>query len=298
MRDAPRPPIVPPTVPPGHVANLEGRGEVFYRRHLGGEAGQPTLLLLHGWTASADLQWFTAYEALGRRYPFVAVDHRGHGRGLRSEQAFSLEDAADDAAALVRRLGTGPVVVVGYSMGGPISMLLWQRHPELVAGLVLEATALEWRATRRDRMVWWFLVGFEMVVRSRLAGRAGRRMLARAARGNAAVEPWLPWMHAESRRGDPGALTEAGHALSRYDARAFAAGVDVPAGVLLTTEDQLVRPAKQRQLAAAVRADVVELAGDHFCYMARAEGFAEGTRRLVDGVVARLGSSQAVRAAG
>ena len=87
---------------------MPGRGEIFYRHHTGGEAGAPTLLLLHGWTASADLQWFTAYQALGERYPFVAIDVRGHGRGLRSEVPFTLEDAADDAAALVRHLGRRP----------------------------------------------------------------------------------------------------------------------------------------------------------------------------------------------
>ena len=69
----------------------------------------PTLVLLHGWTASADLQFFTAYEALGQAYSFVAVDHRGHGRGIRNTRdPFRLEDAADDAAALIRALGLGP----------------------------------------------------------------------------------------------------------------------------------------------------------------------------------------------
>ena len=110
---------------------------------------RPTLLLLHGWTASADLQFFTAYETLAEAYSFVAVDHRGHGRGIRNaREPFRLEDAADDAAALVEALGLGPVILVGYSMGGPISMLFWRRHPELVAGMVLEATALEWRESR------------------------------------------------------------------------------------------------------------------------------------------------------
>ncbi|MCU1388444.1 MAG: putative hydrolase, partial [Ilumatobacteraceae bacterium] len=53
-----------PWLPPGHTAVLEGRGEVFYRYHQHADPTAPTLLLLHGWTASADLQFFTAYEAL------------------------------------------------------------------------------------------------------------------------------------------------------------------------------------------------------------------------------------------
>ena len=71
----------------------------------------------------------------------VAPDLRGHGRGIRSRRPFRLEDCADDLAALVEQLGCGPVVVVGYSMGGLVAQLLWRRHPDLVAGLVLCSTA-------------------------------------------------------------------------------------------------------------------------------------------------------------
>ena len=117
-------------------------------------------MLFHGWTASADVQFFTAYEALADRYSFVAIDHRGHGRGLRTEAPFRLEDAADDAAAVLRHLGIGPVVTVGYSMGGPISMLFARRHPQLVDGLVVQATALEWSGTRMERLTWLWLPVF------------------------------------------------------------------------------------------------------------------------------------------
>ena len=55
--------------------------------------------------------------------------------------AFRLADCADDLAALLDVLATGPVLVAGYSMGGPVAQLLSRRHPERVAGLVLCATA-------------------------------------------------------------------------------------------------------------------------------------------------------------
>ena len=99
-----------PWLPEGRTVLLPGRGEVFYRHHRHANPDAPTLLLLHGWTASADLQFFTAYEALAEHWSFVAIDHRGHGRGLRTLAPFELEDVADDAAALVELLGVGPVV--------------------------------------------------------------------------------------------------------------------------------------------------------------------------------------------
>jgi len=287
VRYVPKRLVLPPGLPDAHIEALPERGEVFYRRHQHPDRG-PTLLLLHGWTASADLQWFTAYERLAERYSFIAIDHRGHGRGLRSDEPFTLEAAADDAAALVRRLAVGPVVTVGYSMGGPISLLLAQRHPDLVQGMVLEATSQEWRATLTDRMTWRSLVVIEIVVRSRLARLIGRRAVRRLADHNPAIDPYVGWLQAEARRGDPSDIIEAGRALAHYDARPFAASIDLPSAVVLTTEDRAVRPAKQRALAAAVGARVFALAGDHFCFWANAKELADVTREAVDDVVSRL----------
>jgi hypothetical protein len=105
---------LPPPLPEGRVVNVAGRGEMFVRQ-APGPAGSPTVMLLHGWALSADLNWFAGgYEAVGRHGPVVATDIRGHGRGLRSEKPFTLEAAADDVAGLIATLGVGPSVLVGY----------------------------------------------------------------------------------------------------------------------------------------------------------------------------------------
>jgi pimeloyl-ACP methyl ester carboxylesterase len=293
-RYVPKQLVLPPWLPPAHVSVVPDRGEMFYRRH-DVAGGGPTLLLLHGWTASADLQWFTAYQALGDRYSFVAIDHRGHGRGLRSDEPFTLEDAADDAAALVRELGLGPVVVVGYSMGGPITLLLAHRHPEVVSGMVLEATALEWRSTISDWLSWRGLVLLEAFMRSRASRWFGRHAVRYLDERNHDLEPYLGWILAESRRGDPADVTAAGRALSRYDARPFASGLRVPSAVVFTTHDHLVRAKKQRALARAVDARVFDLDGDHYAFWANAKEFADVTREAVDDVVSRLPAAVSVR---
>ena len=74
----------PPFLPDGRVVRLEGRGEGFVRQHVHPDPSAPTVLLLHGWTASADVQFLAAYERLAEVCSFVGVDHRGHGRGMRS----------------------------------------------------------------------------------------------------------------------------------------------------------------------------------------------------------------------
>lgn len=263
---------------------MPGRGEIFFRHHRHADASAPTLLLLHGWTASADLQFFTAYEALAEHYSFIAVDHRGHGRGIRGQGKFELADAADDAAALVQHLGVGPVVTVGYSMGGPISMLLAQSHPDLVQAMVVQATALEWRSTWWERFKWKTVHIIGPLLRSRLYRRWLRWGILRLLGRNHPLEQYVPWMANELRRNDAFSVVQAGQSLSRYDARGWASSLAKPAASLVTTRDRLVKPRKQRALADALKAYVVELPDDHLVAWTSPDAFAKASVELVRSV--------------
>src|SRR3974390_2666456 len=85
----PEPPI---EMPPGRTVQVAGRGE-FFLRDTGGDG--PVVMLLHGWLVSADLNWCGAYAALALAgYRVLAIDHRGHGRGLRPLAPVRLGDCA------------------------------------------------------------------------------------------------------------------------------------------------------------------------------------------------------------
>ncbi len=271
----------PPSLPPGEILRLPGRGEIFVRRHVHPDPDAPTVLLLHGWTASADLQFLAAYDALAEVCSFVGVDHRGHGRGIRSFRPYELEEVADDAAAVCRALELPPVTAVGYSMGGPITLHLARRHPELVSGIVLQATALEWRATRRERMMWKLLPLFGSVIRAWWQPRALRRSVARMITDDSSFAPYRDWLAAETMRNDARVIVEAGRALSRYDARPWAGSLGIPAGVLVSTRDRLVKPAKQRVLAQTLDATVVDVPMDHLGAIEQPTDFAAATVELV-----------------
>jgi pimeloyl-ACP methyl ester carboxylesterase len=296
--------LVLPWVPEGRLVHVDRRGELFVRIHRHPDPDAPVVVLLHGWTSSIDLQFVMAYEALAARYTFVGIDHRGHGRGLRHPDPFTLEDAADDAAALVRELDLGPVVVVGYSMGGPISMLLARRHPELVAGIVVQATALDWKNTRRDRFLWRVLP----VAGSWLRTKAYRRYLNRAVpkvlgigrRGESVPHPvhrYLPWLLSEMSRNDAFVMVEAGRALADYDARSWAATLGVPAGSLVTTADHLVSPRQQWALAAALGATTRELRADHFATLSHPEAYTALTVELIEDVRQRASAASSASGA-
>jgi 3-oxoadipate enol-lactonase len=239
-------------------------------------------LLLHGWTANADLNWFPSFRPLSRSFRVVAMDHRGHGRGIRSRRRFRLSDCADDAAVLIDQLGAGPVIAVGYSMGGPVASLLWRRHPESVAGLVLCATSRTFSSRPQERAGFLALGGVAMGARA--VPTAVQRRFVRQVIGSRGSGDLEAWALEEMHRNDWTAVLEAGAALGRYDARPWIGSVDVPAAVVVTTDDGLVAPARQRALARSIPgATVHEVCGDHgVCVM--------GARRFVPALLDACGS--------
>lgn len=104
----------------------------------GGDAGSgprdgEALLLVHGW--GSDHRTWDGVEFPGRRV--VTVDLRGHGRSPVPKHAYRPTDMAADLAALIGRLGLGPVAAVGHSMGAQVVTVLAVEYPELVAALVV-----------------------------------------------------------------------------------------------------------------------------------------------------------------
>jgi pimeloyl-ACP methyl ester carboxylesterase len=189
---------------------------------------------------------------------------------------------------VLRELGIEGAIVLGYSMGGPIALFLAQRHPDLVAGLVPQATALEWRATFYERLVWKGLALWELGRRFGTFDIFVERVVREAVKFAPEVEPYAPWLVAEFRRGFAPWLAEAGRALSEFDARPFASSLGVPAVVCVTTTDRLVRPHKQRQLAEELGAETIEIRGDHGVPVMRGARYAAVTLQAVDRVAERM----------
>jgi 3-oxoadipate enol-lactonase len=219
-------------------------------------------VLLHGWTATAALNWSPSFGPLADHFRVVALDHRGHGHGIRSWRRFTLEDCADDAVALLDALEVDSAIPVGYSMGGPIAQLMWQRHRDRVDGLVLCATAARFR-DRGDRALQGVVTGLSLAVRA-APGWMHKRVTERLVVNRYDTSPLGTWAREQARLNDLRPMIEAGHAVGSYDARSWLGGVDVPTGVVLTTYDTTVPPARQQAMADMVPgARVFPVNGSH-----------------------------------
>ena len=250
---------------------MPGRGTTFYREVPGPE-GAPALILLHGWTATADLNWFMCYEALGQHFRVIALDHRGHGRGIRSSQTFRLSDCADDAAMLADQLGISTFIPVGYSMGGTIAQLMWKRHEHRVRGLVLAATAGHFVTTRQERLAFTALAGVGAL--ARIAPPSMRQTISDRLYLSRKTMTWEPWAAQQVADHEWRQILEAGGALGRYDSRGWLSSIDVPTSVIMTTNDRVVSPRRQEVIASLIPdAFVQTIDADHDAVYAHADRF-------------------------
>ncbi|MFT4774484.1 MAG: 3-oxoadipate enol-lactonase [Candidatus Azotimanducaceae bacterium] len=271
-----------PNFPPGKFVHLPDRGDLLVR-DFGGPPGAPTIMLLHGWTASADLNWFRCYKGLGEHYRVVAFDHRGHGSGIRSKKTFRLEDCADDAVDVATALGIDAFIPVGYSMGGPIAQLIWRRHPERTTGLVLCATAPFFSNRRPERLSFLGLAGLATL--AKYTPDQTREWLTEQLYLQRRAETWEPWAIAEASSHDWRMLLEAGKAIGRFSSADWIGEVDVPTAVLITMNDPVIPLARQVKLFELVgQAEAFRVDGGHDAVVAQADQFVPTLLRALDSV--------------
>ncbi len=101
------------------------------------------LVLLHGHGNEAHL-WDDFVPSVAEHYRVIAVDQRGHGDSdWDPEGRYHPHDMADDLEKILEYFEIDRFVLVGFSMGGRVSMTFAGRHPERLAGLVLVDIAPE-----------------------------------------------------------------------------------------------------------------------------------------------------------
>ncbi|GAB2632654.1 alpha/beta fold hydrolase [Nocardia goodfellowii] len=124
-------------------------GVLLAVREYGPRAADLTVVLLHGHCLGA-ASWTYVRDAMRRHYPgarIVCYDHRGHGDSAAApRQTYQLEQLGHDLRAVLDAVApTGPVVLVGHSMGGMTALNYAAQYPHeigtRVAGVALIATA-------------------------------------------------------------------------------------------------------------------------------------------------------------
>ena len=242
------------------------------------------VVLLHGFPLNRSM-WSELAAALAPRYRVVTPDLRGHGETAVTDEPATMEEMADDLAALLDELRIERALVGGLSMGGYVTLAFCRKYPERVLGVVLADTRAtadneEGRRTREetarraleegmgpvaDAMMPKLLAPATLEHRPEVVARVREMILGTEPRGAAA------------------ALR--GMALRR-DQTDLLPRLRVPSLVIVGSEDSLTPPSEaeaMRGLMHGSRLAVLDGAG-HASNLERAEEFGRALREFLDGL--------------
>ena len=238
-----RPPVPPAAAPPGHTMACPAGARCSTATTPGGAPGAPVVAVaarVDGRRRSAVVH---AYDALAAAVPLPR--HRPPGS----------RTGAAQRAAVHPRSGrpTTPPPSCGRSAstGSSPSATRWVVPSRCCSPGVTPSWSPAWcwrrrrstSASRRQRAQWRTHAAAR--IHRPVADRVRRltnRFLAREVGNAPELDQWVPWIIAETRRGDPAAIAEAGRALAHFDARSWAGALAVPAAAVVTTADRLVAP--------------------------------------------------------
>ncbi|HEU4427080.1 MAG TPA: alpha/beta hydrolase [Pilimelia sp.] len=299
--------------PAGDVIDVRLRNGVRLHARAFGDPDAPvTILLLHGWTLDHRI-WHRQLAEIPAGLPtparVIVYDARGHGRSSTSpRRSKTLAQLGDDLADLLTEaVPTGPVVLVGHSLGGMTIMEYAHRHPddfaERVAGLVMIATTAEGHIhteyglpTRLGHLI-------------RLAEISGAYILARCGAWRPhrmlqhVLRPSLRWLlfgdHADRQDVRLTTATVARTTLraiggfrpsigAQRRLETLAALARIPAAVLVGDRDRLTPAKCAESIAAALGgAEVIALSGaGHMLMLERADEVNAAIARVVEEAVA------------
>jgi pimeloyl-ACP methyl ester carboxylesterase len=98
--------------------------------------GDEAVVLIHGWTQSADA-WRDNVADLSARHRVVVVELPGHGQSDKPKVTYSMDYFARAVEAVMRDAKVKRAVLVGHSMGTPVARQFYRKYPDKTLAIVV-----------------------------------------------------------------------------------------------------------------------------------------------------------------
>jgi 3-oxoadipate enol-lactonase len=211
--------------------------------------GSPAILLLHGLGATG-ASWTLQLPALTKAgFRPIAPDAPGFGDSPYDGRGWSIPRAAAQMADLLEELHTGPVHVVGLSMGGVIAQQFAHDFLHLTRKLVLVST---FSVLRPENFSGWTYFLRRALVVLVLGLRAQAQVVAGRIFPGPDQGTLREMLVATITSADPRAYRRAMASLGRFDSRKWLKEIKVPTLILTGTADTTVAPSRQMLLVDGI----------------------------------------------
>jgi 3-oxoadipate enol-lactonase len=222
---------------------------------LDGPAGAPVVTLSHSLATDLSM-WEPQLKPLLARFRVLAYDTRGHGGTTAPAGAYTLDQLAEDARALLRALGIARTHWVGLSMGGMIGQTLALKAPELFLSLALCDTSS--RVPPEARPVWQ--------ERIKTAETQGMEPIVEPTLGRWFTAPFresrkdlMDRVRAMIRGTDPRGYIGCCHAISTLDLTDKLSAIKIPTLIVVGEEDQGTPVAASRAIHAQIAGSELQI---------------------------------------
>lgn len=244
------------------------------------------LVLLHGFPFNRSL-WREQVESQSETRRVVAPDLRGHGETSVGGGPATMEEMAEDLAALLDGLKVGRAVVGGVSMGGYVALAFMRAHPERVAALVLvdtraQADTDDARRAREETARRALNEGMEPIADAMLPNLLAPATRERRPDLVARVREMILGMKPE------GAAAALRGMAARRDQTDLLETIDVPTLLVVGSDDVISPPAEAEAMSAKIRgARLVKIEdAEHLPNVERPAEFNRALAEFLDGLPA------------
>lgn len=98
--------------------------------------GNIAIIFVHGWANDKTI-WDAQMKYFSKKYTSVALDLGGFGKSGNNRKDWTIDAFSEDVDAVIKKLELDKVVLVGFSMGGPVVVESANKIPDKVLGIVL-----------------------------------------------------------------------------------------------------------------------------------------------------------------
>lgn len=257
-------------------------GAAIAYRLLERRGGEARFALVHSLAMDGRF-WSPVAERLRDAADVLLVDCRGHGASARTGAPFTVEQFADDLAAVLDGVGWERAVVAGASMGGSVALAFAASRPERVAGLGLVDTTAGYGA---DAPARWEERA-QRALAEGLASLASFQIKRWFSASFAAAHPAVPDSAlATFLANDVPTYAEVCRMLGRLDLAAALPALRMPTRIVVGSEDYATPPAMAAAMRDAIPGAVMEVL-DGAAHLTPLERPAEVARALLALVEAR-----------
>jgi 3-oxoadipate enol-lactonase len=236
-----------------------------------GPADAPVVLLVHG-VLTDHRAWNGVAERLAASWRVVRYDLRGHGHSSAPPAPYTMEQLADDAAALLDALDIAKAHFIGTSLGGMIGQQFGARHGDRLLSLTLANTS----AVQPAPQAW-----LDRAAQARAAGST-------APLAEGTLQRWFtPGFHASApgeiermrailQKTSVAGFEGCAQALSQLAQLPLLPRIAVPTLVVVGSEDQATPPAQGRQIRDAIPgAKLAEVPAAHQAAVEQPQAFVD-----------------------